>query len=168
MHKRAILLSFFLISGCLVIISSLKAQDISEEEAVRRVVERLFEGMRQGDSAMVHSTMMNEVQLYTAARNKKGEPILHQGSLQSFLNAVGTPHDEIWDEPIWDTEIRVEGHLAQAWTKYAFYLGKQFSHCGVDAFHLFKTENGWKIFHLTDTRKKEGCDIPDDIINSKK
>jgi len=52
------------------------------------------------------------------------------------------------------------------WASYAFYLGKKFNHCGVDAFHLVKSEDGeWKIFHLADTGQKEGCNIPKKIGN---
>ncbi|TAK42505.1 MAG: hypothetical protein EPO28_07185 [Saprospiraceae bacterium] len=32
------------------------------------------------------------------------------------------------------------------------------SHCGVNAIQLFKSaEGGWKIIHITDTRRREGC-----------
>ena len=42
-------------------------------------------------------------------------------------------------------------------------MGKRFSHCGVDAFQLVKTAAGWKIFQLSDTRRKEKCEIPEEI-----
>jgi hypothetical protein len=48
--------------------------------------------------------------------------------------------------------------MATAWTPYKFYLDKTFSHCGVNAFQLFKSENGWKIISILDTRRKEPCD----------
>ena len=55
----------------------------------------------------------------------------------------------------------VDGGIAQVWTDYAFYVGAEFSHCGVDAFHLAKDAFGsWKIMHLMDTRRKEGCIEP--------
>lgn len=35
-----------------------------------------------------------------------------------------------------------------------------FSHCGIDAFQLFKDDKGeWKITQIVDTRRKEGCGI---------
>lgn len=58
----------------------------------------------------------------------------------------------------------MDGDFAQVWAKYAFYLGRQFSHCGVDAFHLVRNaQDEWKIFHLADTRQKEGCVIPKEV-----
>jgi hypothetical protein len=58
--------------------------------------------------------------------------------------------------------------LAQAWCDYAFYVDKSYSHCGVDAFQLFKGKDGWKIFHLADTRRKTGCTIPKEIQDKHK
>ena len=139
------------------------AQGNTEAERVEAVIHSLFEGMRLADSAMVHSAFLDNARLHTAMIGKNGEPQLHEGSLQKFLAAVGTPHDLTWNEPIWDLEIRIDGNLAQAWTQYAFYLGNQFSHCGVDAFQLFRTDQGWKIFQLTDTRRKQNCQVPPEI-----
>ena len=135
--------------------------DSTEIKAVLKVVNRLFDGMRAGDSSMVSSTFYPGATMFTSFTNREGQPVLKKGDLQRFLKAVGTPHDEVWDEPIWDTEVRIDGNLAQVWTKYAFYAGDRFSHCGVDAFQLTNTKNGWKIFHLTDTRQKEGCEVPE-------
>jgi hypothetical protein len=40
---------------------------------------------------------------------------------------------------------------------YSFFAGPRFSHCGIDAFQLFRGPGGWKIFQLTDTRRRTGC-----------
>lgn len=142
--------------------TNLNAQT-ADEESVKQVVYQLFEGMRQGDSTMVSAVFTKDAEMHTIFVDKEGAPNLQKGSLQRFLIAVGTPHESVWDEPIWDIEVQIDGNLAQVWTKYAFYLDDKFSHCGVDAFQLFKGNTGWKIFQLTDTRKKEGCVIPDHI-----
>jgi hypothetical protein len=86
--------------------------------------------------------------------------VRRESSIAGFLKAVGTPHPEPWSEPIWDARIEVDGTFAQVWTQYAFYLGKKFSHCGVDAFQLVNDGKGWKIIHLADTRHTSGCNVP--------
>ena len=132
-----------------------------DEEAVRSVVQRLFDGMRAGDSTDVRSTLDASARLVsTGARD--GEPMMHSGSIDSFVEAVVQPHDEVWDERLWDIEIRIDDVLATMWTQYAFYVGPKLSHCGVDAFQLFKGADGWKIFQIADTRRTEGCEIPED------
>ena len=54
--------------------------------------------------------------------------------------------------------VHIDGHMATAWTPYAFYLGGDLSHCGVNAFQLFNGKDGWKIIRITDTRRREGCE----------
>ena len=139
-----------------------------DEKEIMKVVLRLFDGMRAGDSSMVRSVFHDRVEMYTSFTDRNGKPDLKKDDVEKFIAAVGTPHDEVWDEPIWDAEVRIDGNLAQVWTKYAFYAGKRFSHCGVDAFHLTRTGTGWKIFHLTDTRQKEGCEVPESIREERK
>jgi hypothetical protein len=83
--------------------------------------------------------------------------------LKGFLKAVGTPHNEKWYEEVWNIKTDIDGDFAQLWCDYAFYRGKNFSHCGADAFHLYKSKDGWKIFHLAYSLRKTDCDIPDEI-----
>lgn len=154
-----------LILGFLVCTLSLVAQTSSEKADVMIPINNLFRGMKQGDSSIVQNAFSMKVTMATISTNKDGTPsIRHEATLDGFLRAVGTPHPDVWSEMIWDPKIEIDGNLAQAWTPYAFYVGKKFSHCGVDAFQLFKgTDGTWKIFQLADTRQKEGCKIPKEI-----
>lgn len=150
-------------------IETLLAQSAQDNKDILVPINDLFKGMNTGDSALVHSAFVTAPTLITVARNKDGIPEMRSTSLQKFLDAVGTPHDVKWSEPIWDVRIQMDGNLAQVWARYAFYLGKEFSHCGVDAFQLFKGPDGkWRIFHLADTRQKDGCNVPAAIANSVK
>jgi hypothetical protein len=144
--------------------SFVSAQSTTDEEAVREVVSRLFKGMEKGDSAMAHSAFAREVTMATALRDKSNNPVLRrESSIDGFLKAIGTPHKEVYYEEIWNVKVQIDGDFAQLWCDYAFYIDKTFSHCGVDAFHLHKGKDGWKIFHLADTRRKQDCDIPEDV-----
>jgi hypothetical protein len=153
--------SLHLLFTLLISITGL-SQSKEEQQAVQTPIDLLFMGMSKGDSAMVHNAFAKEVTMATISKDKNGIPVIrHESSIDGFLKAVGTPHAESWNEPIWDLKIDIDGDFAQAWANYAFYRGGKFSHCGVDAFNLFKgTDGKWKIFHLADTRQKEGCKIP--------
>ena len=158
-------LKLLFISLAMIFLSGdLSAQEnIEDEKKVEQVIIDLFDGMREGDSTKVSALFGKGVQMYTSFINKEGELILKKGELAPFLKAIGSPHDEIWDEKIWNTQVNVDMGIAQVWTEYAFYIGSVFSHCGVDAFHLAKEGSGdWKIIHLMDTRKKEACIEPGD------
>jgi 2-iminobutanoate/2-iminopropanoate deaminase len=137
-------------------LSAARAQAPDERAAVLRVVERLFDGMRTGDSAMVRSTFHPNAQLATAVV-RQGNAIVEIDTLESFIRAVGTPHDQVWDERLSNTSVEVDGTLASVWTDYSFYLGDKFSHCGVDAFQLAKAGGEWRIVALADTRRRQGC-----------
>jgi hypothetical protein len=136
-----------------------KAEMTGDEQEVYNVVVKLFDGMRAGDSSLVHSVFSKDSRMYSNSEDKEGNLQTQEGSLDRFLTGVGTPHDQVWDEQIWNTEVRVEMGVAQVWTEYAFYLGETFSHCGIDAFQFIKNQEGeWKIVQLIDTRRKNDCD----------
>ena len=128
--------SFVLLVALTGLISiTAKSQSASpEKQAVEQVVHRVFEGMQKGDSAMLHSAFASEVTLATISINKDGSIRLeHENSIHDFLVAVATPHKEIWYEETWNYTTQIDGAFAQVWCDYGFYLGNQFSHCGVDA-----------------------------------
>jgi hypothetical protein len=160
---------FFIATLLTLSTSGALAQSSTEEAAVKAVVTKLFKAMELGDSAMLTSTFYKPVTLATIVRDKSGNTVLRpESSIDEFAKAVGTPHKEIWHEEIWDVKVQLDGDFAQAWCDYAFYVDKTFSHCGVDAFHLIKSKDGWKIFHLADTRRKTGCNVPKEIADKYK
>ena len=148
----------FLLFSMIAVTRSAHAQPSAE--GVRAVVDRLFDGMRSGDSTMVRSVMHPSARFMTTMV-REGEPMLHTGSVDRFVEAVGTPHEEVWDEKIWNVDIKVDDNLAQVWMDYGFYLGDAFSHCGVNAMQLFHDGESWKIIQLADTRRTEGCEVPE-------
>ncbi len=136
---------------------SLSAFAQTSEEEVRKTIDQMFDGMRKGDSTMVHEVFADEVKMQTIVKSQNGQTELRTSSLSNFLNAVGTPHDEVWDEKLLSYEILIDGDMASVWTPYQFYRGENFSHCGVNSFQLAKLQGNWKIIYLVDTRKREGC-----------
>lgn len=127
-----------------------------DEREVLDVVERLFDGMRTADSAVVRSVFHPEARLIrTGVRN--GQPAVSISGIDGFVRAVGSA-TEAWDERLIDPLVRIDGNLAAVWTEYTFHRGTEFSHCGVDAIHLVRTAEGWKIISLADTMRREGCE----------
>ena len=135
----------------------LPAQTAPDRPAILAVITRLFDGMRRGDSAMVRSAFHPRASLTTAVV-RQGKATVTFDDVETFLRAVGTPHDSVWDERITNEVVHQDGTLAVVWTDYRFYVGDRFSHCGVDAFQLAKEDGEWKITALADTRRKQGCE----------
>ena len=150
--------SCFLSCGFVIIVAvmGVPAYAQPDEAEVRAVIDRLFDGMRAGDSTMVRSVLHEE-----ALMARAGSQGLRIGPTDGFVRAVGTPHDEVWDERIWDVHISIDGRLASAWMEFAFFLGDMLSHCGVNSMQLYQTDEGWKIIYLADTNRPPTCEVPD-------
>lgn len=148
-----LLISFFLLTSGAICQNG----KLTDEQLVKELIVAMFDGMRAGDSAMVSKLFRRDARMFTAYKKKTGEDVIHEGDLVGFLKAIGSPHDEIWDEKISNTIIQIDGNIAQVWTDYSFFVGENFSHCGVDAFHLVRDNETWKIINLMDTRRNEGC-----------
>jgi opacity protein-like surface antigen len=154
--KRLTLTAFALLASAALAAAPARAQQTSDADAVRAAIDGMFDGMRAGDSTMVRAAFHPTMRLQSVGR-REGAVVLREDSADAFVRAVGTPHVEVWDERLGDVEVRVDGDLAQAWMPYTFYRGETLSHCGVNAMHLVRTPQGWKITQITDTRRREGC-----------
>ena len=141
-----------LLAAPAAIAQSTTSSDPADE--VRQTVVRLFDGMRAGDSTAVRATLHPEARFQSVVPAESGFRIV-DGSADGFVQAVGTPHDEVWDERIGEIEVQMDAGLATAWMTYAFYLGETFSHCGVNAMQLANVDGTWRIVNLIDTRRRE-------------
>ncbi|MBA2746417.1 MAG: nuclear transport factor 2 family protein [Flavisolibacter sp.] len=136
---------------------SLNALAQSDEESVKHVINNLFDGMRNADSASVRQCFHADARLQTVLKNQAVKLRVGEESVNNFVRMIGMPHEKIYDERIKFDMIQIDGDLAVAWTPYSFYIGSDFSHCGVNAFQLVRTEKGWKILSIIDTRRKDNC-----------
>lgn len=152
------LLIALLISTSFSALSQSDTVILSDSALVRITIDRLFEGMKSGDSTLVGSVFAEDACMITTYFSREGEMKSSEGSLQDFKKAVGTPHEEIWDERISNVVIQTDDLLAQVWMDYSFYLDDKLLHCGVNAMQLIKSKDGWKIVHLIDTRRRSECE----------
>lgn len=137
------------------------AAQTADHEAIRGTIEKLFDGMREEDSSAVRDVFHKAAGLHTAI-GPSDTSAVQSTSVRTFKQAVGETHEKVWDERIWDVEIRIDGPLASAWVPYAFYHGDELSHCGVNAMQFVRTADGWKIYQLTDSRRTD-CEVPEDV-----
>jgi len=151
---RLILLSAVLLS--LGIFIPANAQTDQEKE-VQETIDTLFEGMLKSDSSIVASAFQRDAIMQTIMKDQSGNVKVADGQLADFLKSIQQAKPGILNEKLGGYEIKVDGELASAWTPYEFYIGDNFSHCGVNSFQLIDTSEGWKIFHIVDTRRKDNC-----------
>jgi hypothetical protein len=151
---KSLLLTLTIFSFCF----GIKAQTNAETE-VKNTIEQLFAGMSKKDSSMISSTMHPNVRMQTVSYGADGSTKITDGSATDFKKQIATlPSNIKIEERILSYGIKVDGSLAQVWTTYQFYVNDKLSHCGVNAFQLFKTDKQWKIIQVSDTRRKTGCE----------
>lgn len=152
------------VAGLLVLVPAaaapLAGQDVAGGSADRRAVigvaTGLFDAMRSRDAGALRALFHPSARLVTVARDEEGRTVARASTVDDFARAVGGEGPYL-DETIRDPEVRIDGDLAQLWTYYELRVDEAFSHCGVDAFQMVRTDDGWRIVHLADTRRREGC-----------
>lgn len=158
-HRLSAIAAILLLAGCASAPAptpavSTNATTSADEQAVRAVVDRLFDGMRTRDTALMASVFHDEARFYGVGRDGTVQVTLPA----SFIAGIGrAPAGMVLDEVLQDVEVRIDGPLASAWMYYDFFAGDDFSHCGYDAMQLLKAGGEWKIVALADSRRTEGC-----------
>jgi hypothetical protein len=134
------------------------AQDSFTEGDAKGIIDTFFEGFHKGDTLLMKSVLAENVMLQSASANKDGKNILSESPMSGFLKSIGSrPLDQVWVEKLLGYNVQIDGNLAHVWTPYEFWFNGTFSHCGANAFTLAKFDDGWKIIHLIDSRRRESC-----------
>lgn len=132
--------------------TALKAQHGSIQ--AQETIEKFFKGLNSQDTALISTTLFEEVELATVVYGSK--PVKVE-SVEHFLKGVYRSRGMDLEERITSYEILLDEGMAIVWAPYRFYVNGQLSHCGVNAFTLILTDKGWRILSIIDTRRKENC-----------
>jgi len=132
-------------------------QGTSDTVAIKQTINTFFDAMREGDSTVLRSVFLNGAVLESIANDENGKTILSSKTADDLMKKIGTPHEAAYDERIVYGTIKIDGDLACVWTPYQFFLGDQFSHCGVNVLQLMKTADSWKIISIVYTIRNDNC-----------
>jgi len=135
---------------------SVGAQD-SQTASIMAVVQKVFDAMRTRDTSLLSVAFDTSARL-VGVRTRDGASTITLTTASQFGAAIArAPAGDVWNERIFDPEVRIDGDVAQVWAYYTFHRNKEFSHCGVDAFMLRRLGAQWKITQLSDSRRTTGC-----------
>ncbi len=149
--KKAFILSILFFTATITFAQS------EDEKAVKAVVIQLFEGMQKHDSTMIRACFHPSARMQSIGADRKTGVVglTTEASIDGFVKSIGSiPTNVSIEERVLSYEIRVDAQMATAWTPYELYVNQKRQHCGVDAFQFFKTDKGWKIISIADTRRK--------------
>lgn len=135
----------------------LQGHSQTPEDSVKRVINNMFTGMKNADTALLRSAFADSMILQTVSRDKEGKTVVRNESAEDFIGFISKELPGNADERISFETVKVDGPLAIAWTPYNFFYKGGFSHCGVNSFQLVRFNGIWKIQYIIDTRRKNGC-----------
>jgi hypothetical protein len=130
-------------------------KDDKADKAIKTVINNFFAGLEKGDTALLKSACTANPVFQTFTANQEGKLQVYTEDFDEFVRFVGTPTKDKYREEIEFEAIHAEKSLASVWTPYTFYLNGKLSHCGTNSFQLVKTDEGWKIQYIIDTRRKK-------------
>ena len=128
----------------LLLPASGSAQGVTDRDEVLKVVQTFFDTMTARDVEGARKILIPEGRFFPMEM-RKPEATPRSFTNDEYLGRLSKGRKEISRERIWNPEVRVHGSIATVWAPYDFWLDGKFSHCGVDAFDLIKTSDGWKI-----------------------
>jgi hypothetical protein len=130
-----------------------RAQD-RDEAAVVATVERLFDALYTRDSAAGIATFHPSATVLVVAGSP---PTITQTTPAALIGGITRATGGAFKERIFDTEVRIDGDVAQLWAYFTVHIGKEFNRCGMDAMTLVREAGVWKISHASFTRRTQGC-----------
>lgn len=156
--KKLLLFILFLITSNFAnaqIVDSVALFKSNDTIQIKYCINRFFEGLEKQDTVKLKEALYDELSLKTIVENtleKKEKFVLE--TKEDLIKIVAKKRTVKIKEKLLSWEIHVDGRLASVWTPYEFYINKQPSHRGANNFQLVKTDKGWKIFSIVDTRHR--------------
>ncbi len=134
----------------------LSAKGPGEKENIISVVNQFFAVMESRSVEDAKKILIPEGFSFSIREKEKGA-LLKASSFQVFMESLPNLKEH-YKETMTNPKVLIHEHIAVLWADYKFYRDGKFSHCGVDAFSLIKTDDGWKIAGVIYTVEKTGCD----------
>jgi len=158
--KRKISLSavalLFLFAACMNAAAQTSADNSADKKAVADVVEQLFAKMAAAEPEAIRALQTPQSQIVAVARGKDKKNHVQTYSAETFSKFF-TNKDAKIEERMHSTKTEIDGDLAMYWGRYVFFAGGKLSHCGLNTFHLVRTEGVWKIAGAASTIDPDSC-----------
>lgn len=141
----------------MTIVIPIFAQQTEDEKAVKAVVVQLFDGTQKHDTTMIRACFHSSARMQSVGADRKTGVVglTTEATVDGFVKSIGSlPTNVKIEERVLSYETRIDAQFATAWTPYELYVNEKRQHCGIDAFQFYKTDKGWKIITIADTRRK--------------
>ncbi len=140
------------------LITSYTVHAQNAEDSIKAVINKMFTGMKNSDTAMVKACFTETAFMQTFGKSKEGKTIITTDSPDDFAKIIATIPPGAADEQIVFKDLKIDGPMAAMWTPFKLYFNGKFYSCGVNSFQLVRLNNEWKIQYILDTRRKNNCE----------
>ena len=131
----------------LLVAPSLHAQNAdADTRAAIAVTDSVLAALSSGDNVTLKRLTLDSAIVGGAGVRNGAE----WKSLTSWARFTSRPGSD-FTERGFNATARVQDRVAQVWVPYDLYRGKEWSHCGVDAFTLLRSEGRWRVAALVFT-----------------
>lgn len=113
--------------------------------------------MSKIDTLVIKNMSMPGARLCSSSVGKKGTHDIDCIQMEDFTRSLKSYKAGDLNEQIRDLREEVRDKAATVSMDYDFFFRGKFSHCGVNVFHFLKSETGWKLTGIDDTRNKTNC-----------
>jgi hypothetical protein len=128
---------------CLAPVSRAQTADVDTKAAIA-VADSVLVALSSGDNATLKRLTLDSA-IVGGAGVRNGSERFSLGSWARFTSRTGPSE---FTERGFGATARVQDRVAQVWMPYDLYFGKTWSHCGVDAFTLLKSDGRWRVASL--------------------
>ena len=130
-----------------------KGDDAKEAWAV---IDKMFTEMANHNPPAIADLYLKDSNLTAVIRTKDGKNVIRSFTGEAFSKNFAEKRGEI-KEDMYAPETKVYGDLAMVYGRYVFFIDGKISHCGVNAFHLVRTEAGWRVANASSTIDPTSC-----------
>lgn len=124
------------------------AQKTDDAKDALAVINKMFAEMANHNPAAIAALYTTDSNLAAIIKTKDGKSVLRSFTGEAFSKNFVEKKGEIKEE-MYAPETKIFGDLAMVWGRYVFFVDGKISHCGVNSFHLVKTDAGWRIANDT-------------------
>lgn len=142
------------------------AQSADEKDALA-VANTMFAEMANHNPAGISALWTKDAMLTAIIRGKDGKNKIVTFTSEAFSKNFVEKKNEI-KELMYAPETKVDGDLALVSGRYVFFVDGKISHCGVNAFHIVRTDAGWKIAAASSTIDATNCTTEEKAMSAGK
>ncbi|HOG18870.1 MAG TPA: hypothetical protein PKW37_00310 [Salinivirgaceae bacterium] len=122
---------------------------------IQQTIDTFIKGLNTKDTVLLKKIIDPNLGLLTVFHDGR-KNIVAAETMDMFVNSL--IKEKTYHREQAECTIETNKIIATAWCRYVCYDGKKISYCGINAYQLYRTNKGWKILQITNSRQSFKCD----------